>query len=126
MSYIGLGSRGPVSATSDTTGLNTGNYTTAFTPAVMACNVAYFEVYHMVVANVPIGANANIIINNKPWGFTYPLQGAEWNPPQPMLLNPTDELDFLWSIAASGQAPQVTVYLRYDPIIQPSGGSLMQ
>jgi hypothetical protein len=119
MSYIGLGSRGPNVAARDTTGLNVGNYTNAFTPAAMACNVPAFEVYHMIISNVPIGANAQIVINNKPWGFTYPLQGAEWNPPQPMLLNPTDELDFLWSIAASGQAPNVTVWLRYDPAIQP-------
>lgn len=119
MSYIGLGSRGPVAALSDSTGLNTGNYTTAFTPAIISCNVAAFEVYHMVVTAVPVGANAQILINNKPWGFTYPLQGAEWNPPQPMLLNPTDELDFLWSIAATGPAPLVTLWLRYDPLIQP-------
>lgn len=124
MSYIGLGSR-TNTATSDTTGLNTGNYTNAFTPAVMATNVAYYEIYHMVVSSVQVGANAQILINNKPWGFTYPLQGAEWNPPQPMLLNPTDELDFLWSIAASGTAPIVTVYLRYDPIIQPAGNIQM-
>lgn len=119
MSYIGLGSRGPVAAAADTTGLNTGNYTTAFTPAVLACNVPFYEIYHMVVANVPVGANAQIIVNNKPYGFTYPLFGSEWNPAQPLLMNPTDEIDFLWSIAASGQAPQVTVYLRYDPVIQP-------
>ena len=119
MSYIGLGSRGPVISAADTTGLNTGNYTTAFTPAVLACNVAFYEIYHMVVTNVPVGANAQIIVNNKPYGFTYPLFGSEWNPAQPLLMNPTDEIDFLWSIAASGQAPQITVYLRYDPVIQP-------
>lgn len=118
MSYIGIGQR-TVNAQIDSTGLNTGNYTNAFTPAILNSNVPFFEIYHIVVANVPVGANAQIVINNKPWGFTYPLQGAEWNPPQPMLLNPTDELDFLWSIAASGQAPQVTVWMRYDPTIQP-------
>lgn len=120
MSYIGLGSRGPVIASADTTGFNTGNFTCSFSPAVLNTNVAYFEVYHFVVANVPVGASAQITINNKPWGFTYPLQGSEWNPPQPMLLNPTDQIDFLWSIVSSGsQAPTVTAWLRYDPDIQP-------
>jgi hypothetical protein len=120
MSYIGLGSR-TVTASRDTTGQNTGNYTSAFTSAVFNVNQPYFEIYHMVVQNVPIGANAQIVVNNKPWGFTYPLQGSEWNPAQPLLLNPSDELDFLWSIAASGTAPVVTVWLRYDPAIQPGG-----
>jgi hypothetical protein len=119
MSYIGLGSRGPNIALADSTGLNSGNYTNAFTPATLATNVAFFEIYHMIVANVPVGANAQIVVNNKPWGFTNPLFGSEWDPAQPLLMNPTDEIDFLWSIAASGQAPQVTIWLRYDPIIQP-------
>ena len=120
MSYIGLGSR-MVTATLDTTGLNSGNYTCAFTGTVLNVYQAYFEVYHIIVQNVPIGASAEILLNNKPWGFTYPLQGAEWNPPQPLLMNPSDELDFLWSIPASGQAPIVTAWLRYDPAIQPGG-----
>jgi hypothetical protein len=119
VSYIGLGSRGPVAAIADTTGLNTGKYTNAFTPAVISCNVPYFEIYHLVITNVPVGANAQIVINNKPYGFTYPLFGSEYDPSQPILMNPTDEIDFLWSITASGQAPQVTLYLRYDPLIQP-------
>lgn len=121
MSYIGLGSRGPYAAIADTTGMNIGNYTNAFTPDIISCNVPYFEIYHMVVTNVPVGARASLLVNNKPFGFTYPLFGSEWNPPQPLLMNPTDELDFLWSIAASGQAPQVTLWLRYDPDIQPAG-----
>jgi hypothetical protein len=119
VSYIGLGSRGPNTAATDTTGLNTGNYTNSFTPAALATNVPYFEIYHMIVSNVPIGANAQIVVNNKSWGFTNPLIGSEWDPSQPLLMNPTDEIDFLWSIAASGQAPLVTVWLRYDPVIQP-------
>lgn len=120
MSYIGLGSR-VVTATRDTTGLNGGNYTCAFPDNILNVSLAYFEVYHIIVENVPVGANARIVINNQSWGFTYPVQGSEWNPPQPMQLVHGDELDFLWSIAASGQAPKVTVWLRYDPILQPAG-----
>lgn len=119
MSYIGLGSRGPNTGASDSTGLNTGNFTNAFTPAILATNVPYFEIYHMIVTNVPVGANAQIVVNNKPWGFTYPLFGSEWDPSQPLLMNPTDEIDFLWNVLASGTPPLVTVWLRYDPLIQP-------
>lgn len=117
MSYIGLGSRGPVAAAADATGLNPGNLTTSFTPAVINCNVSFFEIYHMVISGVPIGASATVLLNNKPWGFTYPNQGSEWDPTQPMELNPTDELDFLWS--TNSGSPLVTIWLRYDPLIQP-------
>jgi hypothetical protein len=118
VSYIGLGSR-TVTAALDTTGLNAGNYTNAFTPAVINTNVPYTEVYHMVATSVPGGAQATIYINNKFYGFCYPNVGSEWNPAQPILLNPADEIDFCWSIAASGTAPMVTAYLRYDPSINP-------
>ena len=114
MSYISLGSR-TVTAALDTTGLNTGNYTNSFTPAVLNTNVAYYEVYHMVVTSVPAG-QATIYINNKFYGFCYPNVGSEWNPAQPILLNPADEIDFCWSIA-TGTKPIVTAYLRYDPDI---------
>ncbi len=115
MSYVPLGSR-TVSAALDTTGLNGGNYSNSFTPAIINVNVPYCEVYHMVVTNVPSG-QATIYINNKFYGFCYPNIGSEWNPAQPILLNPSDEIDFCWTIVASGQAPIVTIYLRYDPAI---------
>jgi hypothetical protein len=116
VSYIPLGSRA-VTAALDTTGLNTGNYSNSFTPAVMNTNVSYYEVYHMVVTNVPGGAQATIYINNKVYGFCFPNAGSEWNPAQPIELNPADEIDFCWNLAASGTAPLVTAYLRYDPSI---------
>lgn len=116
MAYIGLGPRYLI-ASADTTGFNAGNYTNAFSPAILASNVPYFEIHHMIVQQVPIGASAQIIINGRSWGFTLPNGGSEWDPAQPLLLTPGDELDFLWSIAATGTAPLVTVWLRYDPAI---------
>lgn len=122
MSYISLGSR-TVAAALDTTGLNNGNYSNSFTPAVLNTNVSYYEVYHMVVTSVPGGAQAIIYINNKFYGFCYPNVGSEWNPAQPILMNPADEIDFCWNIAAAGTAPLVTAYLRYDPDINPGAMS---
>jgi hypothetical protein len=117
MSYIGLGSR-PSTAVADQTGLNPGNYTNAFTPALVNVNVPNFEIYHMVVNGVPGGAQATIYLNNRFYGFCFPNVGAEWNPAQPIYMNPSDELDFCWNIVASGPAPMATIYLRYDPAIQ--------
>lgn len=116
MSYVSLGSR-PITAELDTTGLNVGNYTNAFTPNNLVINIPFYEIYHMVVNQVPLGAQATLYVNNKVYGFCYPNFGSEWNPAQPMLMNPGDELDFCWNIPASGQAPLVTVYVRYDPVL---------
>lgn len=122
MSYVNLGSR-IVIATADTTGLNTGNYTNAFSPAVINVNVPYFEIYHMVVTGAITTPQATIYINNKTYGFCYPNIGSEWNPAQPILLNPSDEIDFCWNLAAGGTgAPTVSIYLRYDPTL--NGGMI--
>ena|SRR6516164_10380586 len=117
MAYVGLGSRRVISAP-DLTGLNPGNYTTAFTPATINTNVPYFEVYKMIVENVPLGFSATIVIDNKKFSFTLPNQGSEWDPAQPMLLIPSNELDFLWNIPTSNTTvPIVTAWFRFDASI---------
>lgn len=119
MSYISLGSR-PVTGSLDTTGLNPGNLTCSFGPAIINVNVPYAEIYHMVVNDIPGGAQATIYLNYRFYGFCYPNVGSEWNPSQPIYLNPSDELDFCWNIATG--SPMVTIYLRYDPAV--NGGLL--
>lgn len=115
---VTLGSRTTTGAL-DTTGLNSGNLTNSFTSRVLAVNTSYCELYHMIVQNVPSGASATIYLNNKPWGFVYPLNGSEWDPQQPMVLHPGDQVDFCWT-AANGTTPlpQVTAWLRYDPSLE--------
>jgi len=114
MPYIGLGSRRVVAA-ADQTRLNTGNLTSAFTPAVIDINVPYYELYKIMVQNVPIGFAASVMINNKLFSYTMPVQGSEWDPSQPMLLNPTDELDLLWTIPTSNTTlPVCTAWFRFD------------
>lgn len=114
MSYLPL-TQVTTTATADQTGKNTGNLTNAFTTSEMP-RCAWFEVYHMVVTNVPAGAQAQISIGNKLWGFTYPLGGSEWDPQQPMLLQNGQEVYFLWSVADTVTPPPiVTMWLRYDP-----------
>jgi hypothetical protein len=115
LTYITLGSR-TVTASADQTGKNAGNLTTSFTGVIWNTNVPVFEIYHMILSSVPSGAFASIYLNNQPKGFVYPNLGAEWNPAQPMIVRPTDELDFLWSAASNvTPAPITTAWLRYDP-----------
>jgi hypothetical protein len=115
--YVGLGSRRVISA-ADLTGLNPGNFTAAFTPAVININVPYFEVYKMIVENVPIGFSATCVIDAKKFSFTLPNQGSEWDPAQPMQLIPANELDLLWNIpVANTTVPIVTAWFRFDQSI---------
>lgn len=114
MAYAPLGPRGPFLAAADTTGSNAGNWTTAVTSDLLGIHVPVFECYHMVVDQVPAGASARITIGVKPWGFTSPDAGSEWDPNQPMLLTPGQDIYFYWSAAASGTPPRVTLWFRYD------------
>jgi len=115
-SYVSLGSRGPYIAAADTTSLNTGNWTTAITADLLAVSVPQAEIYHAIVTAVPAGASATILIGTKQFSFTAPGLGAgsEWDPSQPALILPGQDVYFLWSAAASGTPPVVTLWLRYD------------
>jgi hypothetical protein len=113
--HIGLGSR-MVTAAADQTGRNKGNWTNAFTAAVLGINVPFFEVYRGVVTGAPAGAAAVIEIGTRQISFTAPGGGggSEWDPAQPPIMTPGQEMDFLWSAAAAGTPPVVTLWFRYD------------
>jgi hypothetical protein len=122
-SYLPLGPR-YLTAAADTTGLNAGNLTNAFTEAVLSIKLAYVEAYHISITGVPAGAVAQIVWNTKTWGFTAPgLAGSAASgagsevdyPSGGLILAPGDEVDFLWSVSSSmTPKPTVTLWLRYD------------
>ncbi len=123
MTYISLGSR-TVIAAKDQTGLNAGNWTNAFTTSVMTMFPGQFECYHMVVTQVPAGTSGQIFIGARQWGFTFPDSGTEWDPVQPMLLNPGEEIYVLWATKATGTpVPMVTAWFRYDPAVPGNQGA---
>jgi len=111
--YVGLGSR-PLLATADDTGLNPGNWTNHYTGKVIAVNVPQFEVYHMVVTQAMPGTQAVIYAGPDQYSFVMPVGGSEWDPSQPLLLNPSQELVFAWNTPATGTPPKTTLWLRYD------------
>lgn len=120
--YLPLGPRNTAAA-ADQTGLNPGNLTNAFTDQALGVTVPFFECYHIGVIGVPAGAVADIRVNTQHWGYTAPGvagsaaagAGTEVEYAAGMLLQPGDEVDFLWSAgAAATPIPQVTLWLRYD------------
>jgi hypothetical protein len=122
MSYIGLG-RKKVVAAKDLTGLNTGNWTNAFDQAVLGAKVPYFECHHISAVQVPGVSTLTAYIGLDIWSAVVLAGNAEWDPAQPMLLTPGDEVYFAWNKAASGAPPVVTMWLRYDPAINPATGA---
>lgn len=118
MSYIGLG-RKKVTAAADLTGLNTGNFTNAFDHGTLTANIAYFECYHFAVTDLAGISPVTVYVGNDPYSSATLSGNAEWDPSQPLLLTPDDDLYLCWGIADTGTAPVVTAWLRYDPEVQP-------
>lgn len=120
MSYVTLGSRVAVAA-ADPTGLNTGNWTNAFGVGVLKVTVPYYEIYAITVKDVPSLATVTGYVGVRVRTTALLVGDAEWDPQQPMLMTPTDELYLAWNQPATGTPPTATIWLRYDPAIQPTG-----
>jgi len=119
MSYIGLG-RKKITAAADLTGLNPGNFTNAFDHGTLAANVSYFEIYHFAVTDLAQISTVVIYVDSDPYSSGQLIGNAEWDPSQPLLLSPADDVYLCWNIADTGTPPVVTAWLRYDPEIQPA------
>jgi L-ascorbate metabolism protein UlaG (beta-lactamase superfamily) len=108
-----------VTAAADQSGKNPGNWTNAFTSAVLGgLHMPYVELYHATVTQAPAGASATIQDGaGNIWGFTAPgqgggseyhLGGSGW------ILTDSQEFYFFWDAAASGTPPRVCAFFRYD------------
>lgn len=112
-SYIGLGSR---SATGilDQTGNNPGNWTITFDTAAININVPRFECHHMVVTGAA-GSTFKVYQNVNLWSVSNNGYLNEWDPMQPLLLQPSDTVYFYYSDPTSDGIPPVArVWFRYD------------
>ena len=123
--YVGLGSR-YAQGQPDISGLNSGNWTVAFTAPTLNVNIAFFEIHHIVVKGAP-GTTFTVWINNRQWGAAARGDINEWDPNQPMQLNPGDDVLFMYSDPVTdGKPPVITVWLRYDQDIEANRGSYYQ
>jgi hypothetical protein len=89
-----------------------GNWTVTFPPSVIAVQQALFEVYHIVLSGP--GGFLEIYRNSDWWDTTLLASRNSWDPEQPLLMRQADTLYFYWSVP-SGDAPMVTLWLRYTP-----------
>ena len=111
-----------IAASADTTGVNSGNLTNAFTQNVLGTTPPIYEWYRGLVAGATpnttiVTGQCTIYLNRiKPVSFTFPAAaGSEFDPSQPIQMRDGDELFFFWNIASSSTpVPVVTIMLRYD------------
>ena len=120
MPYVPLGPR-PANAVADTTGQNVGNWTVSLSSSVIQASVPYFELYHLFIKSPTLAAaqtSAQVMINNNFWDATLVAQLNSWDPSQPALLTPGDDVDILFNVPINMEPPPfVCGWFRYDPTI---------
>jgi hypothetical protein len=114
VTLITLGSRGPVTGTRDTSGMNPGNWTIAFTPNIINVNVPQFQVYKMVVKGAA-NTTFNVYVDAKQWDVGIYGTLNSWDPTQPLVMRPGETLYFAYSDPVTDNTPPVaTIWVRYD------------
>ena len=116
MAGVTLGPRGPMIGTADNTGSNTGRWTVAFTPAILAFTVPQVEIYKIAVMGAP-GSTFSVYVETKQWGSNiYGVQNEWEDVNSNLIVRIGESLYFYWSnLATDGKPPTVTIFLRYDP-----------
>lgn len=114
MTLVTLGSRGPVTGAADTTTLNPGNWTIAFTPQILNVNVPQFEVYKMIVSGAQ-NTTFDVYVDLHQWDVGIYGTLNSWDPEQPLVMRPGETLYFMYSDADTDDTPPVaTIWLRYN------------
>jgi hypothetical protein len=116
VSYAYLGKRGPVTGTVDTTGFNSGNWTIAFTPAIINCNVPELLIYKIQCQGA-LGATFNVYVENVEWDTNVFGTQNSWHDDagDSLIMRPSETLSLCYSDPISdGTPPVATIFLRYD------------
>jgi hypothetical protein len=115
-SYGYLGRRGPLTGTADNTGLNTGNWTIAFTPPLLNFTLPQVLVYKIQVSGAP-GSSFNIYVDSDQWDVN--LYGGQnsWSDSggDELIVRSGQSLYLMYNDPATdGSPPMATCFLRYD------------
>lgn len=115
--HIPLGAR-PVNAAADTTGLNKGNWTAVIGHETIGVTVPVFELYHLYLTSPTLvgqATTATVRINLDEWDITLIGQANSWDPSQPPLLGPGDDVFILFNVPTSNRTvPTAYAWFRYE------------
>lgn len=117
-SYTYLGQRGPVTAGLDTTGVNPGNWTVVFTPAVLQFRVPECFVYKMNVKG-PLGSSFNVAIETQIHDVNiFGNQNSWYDDADQLVLRPGENLYLQYNApftyVGDPNTPIAWIFLRYD------------
>jgi hypothetical protein len=110
-----LGKRGPVTGKADTTGLNTGNWTIAFTPDILATQVPELLIYKVQIEGA-LGSSFDVYIENVKHDVNvFGNQNSWFDDSDQLVLRPGETLYFMYSNPSNdGSPPVATIFLRYN------------
>lgn len=111
-----LGPTEQVTATIDTSGLNTGNYTAAFTPQILSVSLPEFECYHIAIDSGPPGSSLRVYIGISHWDSTTPGNDTGWDPNNPMPIQQGQTVYLYWG-TGTGPAPMATLWLQEASVL---------
>lgn len=119
--YVSLGTRGPLTGAADVTGNNTGKWTVAFTPAILAFTVPQIEIYKIACTGAP-GTFFNVYVEFHQWAANvYGVQNEWEDSNSNLLVRPGESVYFYWSDGVSDNTPPVvTLWIRFDQDLAPN------
>lgn len=115
-SYGYLGKRGPYTGVLDTSGFNTGNWTIAFSPAILNVNIPEYFIYKIQCQGA-LGATFNIFVENVEWDVNIFGTQNSWHDDSGdnLVVRNGENVYLCYSDAISDNTPPVaTLFLRYD------------
>lgn len=115
MAYNFLGRRGPVVGTPDQTGLNPGNWTIVFTPAIMFFTVPEAYIYKLNVSGA-LGSSFSLYIENQQHDVNiYGAQNSWYDDSDSLVIRPSENLYLFYSDPVTDLTPPTAyLFLRYD------------
>jgi hypothetical protein len=115
-SYKYLGRRGPITGAADTTGLNVGNWTVAFTPAVLNFTLPEVLIYKIQMSGAP-GSTFSIYVDSDLWEQNVFGTQNSWvdEGGDALVVRTGQTLYLLYSDPVTDNLPPMaTCFLRYD------------
>lgn len=111
---MNLGSRSGRGKLDSQNPLLAGGWTVTFAPADLGISIP-FEVYHAALSG-PSASAFQVYLDTAFYSYAPRGDINEWDPTQPMHVNPGQTLYFYWNVS-SGTAPRVSIFCREAPVL---------
>lgn len=115
-SYGYLGKRGPYTGVLDTSGFNPGNWTIAFSPAILNVQIPEYFIYKIQCSGA-LGSTFNIFVENVEWDVNIFGTQNSWHDDagDGLVVRSGENVYLCYSDAVGDNTPPVaTIFLRYD------------